>query len=147
MPNTNDAIGLDIGHPAAPQRHRANPALLLFALLGAPAAWMTQLLFAFASTSYVCAGAMRGAIPAWLDPVIAGLNFAGLTIALAALTVALGLLRRTAHEHRKRSGAVLEAGEGRTRFLAVWGIFISLVFFVATLVNSFSLFLVPLCRS
>lgn len=146
MSNTTHATGLDIGHPA-PQRHQAHSALLLFVLLGAPAGWMSQLLFAFASTSYVCAGAMHSAIPGWLAPTIIGLNLAGLAIAVAALTVSLGLLRRTAHEHRQRSGGVLDAGEGRTRFLAVWGIFISLVFFVATLVNSLSLFLVPLCRS
>jgi hypothetical protein len=56
------------------------------------------------------------------------------------------LLGRTVHEHKGRSGGVMDAGEGRTRFLAVWGIFISLVFFVATLANTFSLVLVPLCR-
>jgi hypothetical protein len=106
---------------------------------------MTQLLFAFASTSYVCVGATEGAVPEWLAPVIIGLNIAGLAIAAASLTVALGLHRRTTHEHRERSGGILDAGEGRTRFLTVWGIFISLVFIVATLANSFSLFLVPLC--
>jgi hypothetical protein len=61
--------------------------------------------------------------------------------------VAVRLRTWTVDEHRARSGGVLEAGEGRTRFLATWGIFISVVFIVAMLANTLSLFLVPLCRA
>jgi hypothetical protein len=145
MPNSTHLSGLLIGHPA-PQRKLAHPGLLLFALLGAPATWMAQLLYAFASTSYVCAETTQGAIPEWLAPTVIGVNISALAIAVATFAVALGLLKRTSDEHRQRSGAVLDAAEGRTRFLAIWGVFISLAFFVATLVGSFSLFLVRLCR-
>jgi hypothetical protein len=137
--------GLEIGHPA-PQRHQAHPLLLLFALLGAPAGWAIQFLFSFASTSYLCSGRAQSPIPAWLDPAIIGLNFTALAIAAAALIVALALVRRTTQEHRQRSGGVLDAGEGRTRFLATWGVFTSIVFLVATLANSLSLFLVSSCK-
>jgi hypothetical protein len=145
MSNPAQVAGLNIGHPA-PQRRCAHPALLLFVLLGAPASWMTQLLYAFASTSFVCAGAMPRVIPDWLGPAIIILNLIGLTVAVASFVVALGLLKRTIHELRQRSGGVLAAAEGRTRLLAAWGVSISLTFFIATLVNSFSLLLVPLCR-
>jgi hypothetical protein len=145
MTDAHDA-GLDIGHPA-PQRHKIQPAELLFALVGGPVGWLGQLLFAFASTSYFCAAGMADAVPGWLWPAIALLNLGGLTLAAAALLTALALVRRTAQEHRGRSGGVMDAGEGRTRFLAVWGLFISAVFIVATLANSFSLILVPLCRA
>ncbi|MBZ9673667.1 hypothetical protein [Mesorhizobium sp. ES1-3] len=146
MSRSTHSDGLDIGHPA-PQRHDARPVLLVFALLAAPAAWTAQLLFAFASTSYICAGPTATAVPAWLAPAVIGLNLAALAIAASALVVALALLRRTLDEHRQRSGGVLEVGEGRTRFLAVWGLFTSLAFVVATLANSFSLLLVPLCKT
>ena len=145
MPSTTPATGLDIGHPA-PQRHQAHPISLLFALLGAPAGWSVQLFFGFASTSYLCTGQAGIAVPAWLDPAVIGFNFTALATAVAALMVALALVRRTTHEHRQRSGGIMDAGEGRTRFLAVWGVCISIVFFVATLANSFSLFLVSSCK-
>jgi hypothetical protein len=145
MPFTTPVTGLDIGHPA-PQRHLAHPLSLLFALLGAPAGWIIQLFFGFASTSYLCTGQAGIAVPAWLDPSVIGFNFAALAIAVTALMVALALVRRTTHEHRRRSGGILDAGEGRTRFLAMWGVCISIVFFVATLANSFSLFLVASCK-
>jgi hypothetical protein len=145
MPSTTSATGLNIGHPA-PQRYQAHPLSLLFALLGAPAGWTVQLLFGFASTSYLCTGRAGVAVPAWLDPAVIGFNFAALAIAVAALMVALALVRRITHEHRQRSGGIMDAGEGRTRFLAVWGVFTSIVFFVATLANSFSLFLVSSCK-
>ena len=136
---------LDIGHPA-PERHKLHPAVLLFTLFGAPAAWMAQLLFGFASTSYFCVASNGASVPAPASLFIFALNLVGLAIALASLLTARMLLDRTVHEHKGRSGGVMDAGEGRTRFLAVWGIFISVVFFVATLANTFSLVLVPLCR-
>jgi hypothetical protein len=145
MPSTTPAAGLDIGHPA-PQRHQLRPLLLLFVLLGAPAGWTVQLLFGFASTSYLCTGQAGIATPTWLAPAVIGFNFAALAISVAALMVALALVRRTTHEHRQRSGGIMDAGEGRTRFLAVWGVFTSIVFFVATLANSFSLVLVSSCK-
>jgi hypothetical protein len=145
MPSTTPSTGLDIGHPA-PQRHQPHHISLLFALLGAPAGWTIQLLFGFGSTSYLCTGQARSAAPTWLAPALIGFSFAALAIAVAALVVALALVRRTTHEHRQRSGGIMDAGEGRTRFLAVWGVYISIVFFVATLANSFSLFLVSSCK-
>ena len=145
MPITLHATGLDIGHPA-PERHQAHPLSLLFALLGAPTGWSAQLLFGFSSTSYFCTGQKGIAIPTWLIPAVIGSNLAAMAIAVAGLLVALALLRRTTHEHRQRSGGVLDAGEGRTRFLATWSALTSIVFFVATLANSFSLFLVSSCK-
>ena len=145
MSSTSPATGLGIGHPA-PQRHQVRPLSLLFALLGAPAGWAVQLLFGFASTSYLCNGQARTAVPAWLAPTVIGLNFVALAIAVAALMVAMALVRRTTHEHRQRSGGILNASEGRTRFLAAWSVFTSIVFFVATLANSLSLFLVSSCK-
>jgi hypothetical protein len=136
---------LDTGHPA-PARHRVSAIDLAAALCSAPAAWLAQLLFAFSATSYLCRAGDTSATPGWLQPLLIALNLLALAVAAAALTRGLVLLRRTAHEHQSRSGGVLDAGEGRTRFLAVWSVFISIVFIVAILANSFSLLLVPLCQ-
>ena len=147
---STDHAALEIGHPA-PHRAHVAPLPMLFALLGAPAAWMLELLINFAVTSYVCypgiSGTTVAAAPGWLQAVVIAANIVALAIAIAALLVGMGLARRTRDEHRQRSGGVMDAGEGRTRFLAVWGLFTAMVFIVAVLANTFSLFLVPICHA
>ena len=41
---------------------------------------------------------------------------------------------------------MMDAGEGRTRFLAIWGIWIGLVFMLAIAFNTISVFWAGLCR-
>ncbi|WDR02209.1 hypothetical protein PSQ19_16400 [Devosia algicola] len=126
---------LEVGHPAA-MRHRISPVLLGIAIAAAPTGWMVQLLFAFASTSYVCVATPNGVVPAWLMPVLVALNLLGLALAVAGAILSAAIVKRTTLEQ-----------SGTTRFLANWGIFVSLAFFAATFANSFSLFLVPLCKT
>jgi hypothetical protein len=141
-----DHTGLEIGHPA-PARDVVEMREVIVVLAAAPAAWMVQLLFGFASTSYLCRPGDPASMPGWLGPSLLGLNLAALLASVGALILALRLAHDTAHEHRGRSGGILEAGEGRTRFLASWGALVSTVFIVAILANSLSLLLVPLCRA
>jgi hypothetical protein len=143
---TVQPIDLNIGHPG-PARHTVNAPTLLFALFGAPVGWLAQLLFAFASTSYACWFGNNVHPPRWIGPVIVPLNVLALGVAAASFVVAVKLIRTTMHEHRDQSGSLLDAGEGRTRFLAVWAACTSLVFLVATGANTLSLHLVTLCRS
>lgn len=141
---------LNIGHPA-PHRGRADTLPLLFALFAAPAAWLLQLLAGFAITAYVCYGGEPRAalpnVPFWVQPVVIAVNILGLAIAVLSFAVGLALIRATRGEHQERSGGIMDAGEGRTRFLATWALFGTLVFAVALIANTFSLFLVPLCRA
>ncbi|HVW93765.1 MAG TPA: hypothetical protein VHB74_14320 [Devosia sp.] len=148
MPDTSQH--LRIGHPA-PHRERAERLPLLFALCAAPAAWILQLLVGFAVTAYVCyPGEPRAALPSvpgWVQPVVIALNILGLAVAVLSFAVGLALIRATRGEHQARSGGIMDVGEGRTRFLATWSLFGTLVFAVALIANTFSLFLVPLCRA
>jgi hypothetical protein len=141
---------LNIGHPA-PQRHDIPAPTTLFALGAAPFAWLAQLLAGFATTSYVCftglAHSPPAGVPGWLPPLLSTINIVALLVALAGLAAGARLLRRTAGERAERSGGLLDVGEGRTRFLVTFSIFSSAVFCVGILANSFSLFVVPLCRS
>jgi hypothetical protein len=139
---------LEVGHPA-PLRHSISPLALCYALLAAPAFWMLELLIGFAFTSYLCfAGSNRGVPPPrpdWLPiPVYAG-NIAALVFAAAAIAVAVLLLRRTSEERQHNSGGILDAGEGRTRFLAVWALFAGMLFMIAIAVNTIGMFVVPIC--
>jgi heme/copper-type cytochrome/quinol oxidase subunit 2 len=144
-----ERVTLGIGHPA-PHRQAARPLLFLFALLGAPAAWLVELLIGFAVTSYTCdmhqtRGALA-AVPGWVWPLITVVNLLALLIAALALIAGVVLIRQTRGEHQTRSGEPIDAGEGRTRVLAVWAIVGSIIFIVALLTNTFSLSLVSICR-
>jgi hypothetical protein len=96
-------------------------------------------------TSYLCRPS-EAAPPGWLGPTLTGVNGLALVVAVVALAGAVVLVRRTRHELRD-AGELLDVGEGRTRFLATWGVIVSGVFIVAILANSSSLLLVPLCRA
>lgn len=139
---------LKSGHPA-PQRHAASLLLLIFAIVVGPVGWMLQLLVAFAVTSYLCMSSEILADTSWLFPLLAAFSVLGLALAAAGLAVAWLLFKRTSNELGGQGGednSVLDIGEGRTRFMAMAGIFISLVSLVATLASTFSLILVPLCK-
>ena len=148
MPDT-EHISLGIGHPA-PHRQAARPLFFLFALLGAPAAWIIELLVGFAVTSFTCdmhqSRAALSAVPGWVPPLITVVNLLALLIAALSLVAGVVLIRRTHGEHHARSGEPIDAGEGRTRVLAVWAIVGAIIFLIALLTNSFSLSLVPICQ-
>jgi hypothetical protein len=40
---------------------------------------------------------------------------------------------------------MVETGEGRTRFLAIWGMLIGLTFFVAVIFDFVGLWILPIC--
>jgi len=109
------------------------------------------LLAGFATTSYVCftglAHAPPAGVPGWLPPLLSTVNVVALLVALAGLAAGTWLFRRAAGEPAERAGGLLDVGEGRTRFLVTFSIFSSAIFGVGILANSFSLFVVPLCRS
>jgi hypothetical protein len=67
----------------------------------------------------------------------------------AALATALAVrnLRRTGREHADGSGGMMDAGEGRTRFLAIWGIWIGVVFMLGIAFNTISVFWAGLCNA
>lgn len=146
---TDQAIALDVRH-AAPLRHRVAFPVLTFSLFGGVVAWMVQLLTGFAVSSYICFGGRPGPhlaeTPPWLGWTIGAVTVICLLIAAAAMAASISLIRRTSEEHRQESGGVMDAGEGRTRFLAIWGAFTSGVFIVAIAVNVGAWYLVPLCR-
>jgi hypothetical protein len=138
--------GLAVGHPS-PARHRASRFVLALALGGPPAAWLAQLLLAFAPTSYFCWFAIPATPPAWLGPLIVTCNLVAIAIAVAAFAGAMQIIRQIGAEHGDSAGGLLEVGEGRTRFLAIWAAFTAVVFAVAIVANTLALHLVSSCRS
>ena len=140
---------LAVGHPA-PHRYRVGAAAQLFPLCGAPAAWSLLELVQYALVSHACfpTHQPRATLPpGWssLQPVLVAVGALAVAIGVAALLVAWRNLRATSREHPGAVGDLLEVGEGRTRFLAVWGMLLSGGFVAATLFQILALILVPPC--
>jgi hypothetical protein len=135
------------GH-LAPHRHQVRTALLTFALVGAPLAWFVRLLFNYGYASHACfpgdaplqATADRGF---W--PLLLGIDLFALALAFIAALIAYRSWRVARAEAQGDSGHLLEVGEGRTRFLALWGLMTSLGFAVAVAFDLVGLLVVPLC--
>jgi hypothetical protein len=139
-----------LSHHPSPQRGRAGGWALGFATLGAPLAWFVQLNANYALLAQPCfPGPERNielpADAAWTWPAALGVYALCLIIALAALATALRLFRRTRDEDAEHQAEMQEAGAGRTRFLAYWGILLGIGFAVVIFVNLLALVMVPPC--
>ncbi|HEY5106765.1 MAG TPA: hypothetical protein VII73_08330 [Caulobacteraceae bacterium] len=137
-------------HPS-PHRDRVSPWTSLLALAAGPGAWILQLSVDFGVATSVCeqGGAPRAASPnpGWgpVDLFLVCFNLACLAIALAGGMTALAAWRRSRAEKPGCANAVLDVGEGRTRFLALCGMLTAAVFAIAILFDTAWPFFVPPC--
>ena len=152
MTAREDQRGRDPGlsHHPAPQRDRVGGLSLAFATMGAPAAWFLQLTINYALFAQRCFAATER-IPelpdgsAWRWPLALAVYIACLAVGVAATLVAVVLFRRTRGEHVEHSEDVEEAGSGRTRFFAYWGILLGVSFTTITAANLIALLALPPC--
>jgi hypothetical protein len=143
-------------HPA-PARNDVSPGLLWFGLAGGPAAWTIQTLVDLSLTSHGCYPRLfplAAPILAGLRGILATVSLAALLVCIVAAFAAIRTWSQTRHEHQANSGAgekhgpstaLLETGEGRTRFLALSGVMTSIVFTIAVLAHTVSIFIVGPC--
>ncbi len=135
--------------PSSAHLARARPAVapgaLWFGLFGAPLVWSLQLLMSYALVAHACYPASEP----MATPVVGGLWTLVLVAGLVALVVALAAggtawrsWRTTRAEHPGDEDALLEVGEGRTRFMALAGMLLSGVFLLGIILNAVPLFLV-----
>jgi hypothetical protein len=124
------------------------PAALWLGLFGAPVAWSVQLLASYALVAHGC---YPDAEPLMM-PVIPGLR----TLVLGASGVALGVAlmagglawrswRTTQHKSAGEHEALLEVGEGRTRFMALAGMLLSAVFLMGIIMNAVPVLMLRAC--
>jgi hypothetical protein len=143
-----DRAAFDIGHPA-PARGRIGLWTLFFGLGGAPLAWSLQLLAISSIAGVACIAGDRPKLSppetAWANPALIAVNLAAVVAAAIAIAVSYRNLRRTDRELSDGSGGVMEAGEGRSRFLSVWSIWTGVLFLLAIAFNTLSVFWVGLC--
>jgi hypothetical protein len=139
----------DIAHPA-PHRDRVALAELAFALAAAPAGWAIQLVVGYGLTSHVC---FSGSAPDVSSSFAGGdaialllvVELIAFLVAVSGAVIAWRLWRATRQEVGGNAEEMVEAGKGRTRFLALWGVLTSLGFLGAIVFSLIGLIVVPLC--
>ena len=121
----------------APETREPRFLWLLFGCTAAPLFWLGQMMLGYGVTAYVC---YPGDHP--VNLMSAGPLFGSLLLmdAIAVMACAAGAAVSW------RAWRLPHAGEGRNRFLALWGVMSSLWFFAAILFNVFASIMVPACR-
>jgi hypothetical protein len=128
----------------------AVPKWLLFAaLLAAPIAWFIEVCAGYGLASQACfpreqpiATGLKISPQVW--PGSLALIIGALVIALAASAAAFWIWSRTRQEVATSYG-LIEGAEGRTRFLAVWGFWIGIWFFLQILFGAIGFLAVSAC--
>jgi hypothetical protein len=126
------------------------PGWLLFtALLAAPIAWFVQLSVDYGLTSQACfpreqplATGLDISPQVW--PGSLALIVGALVLALAASAASFWIWSRTRQEVTNAYG-LIEGAEGRNRFLAVWGFWIGIWFFLQILFGAIGFLAVSAC--
>lgn len=138
-----------VEHPA-PHRTRVSDAALFSALLAAPLAWSAQLLVNYGLASHACFPSWSpkaAPIWGWLYSSLLAINLAALAIAIAATVVSFVIWRRVSEEAAGGHAYLLDAGQGRTRFFAIWGVWSGIWFIVQILFGTIAAVGVPGCGS
>lgn len=133
---------------AAPETRSVRFITLLFGASAAPVFWIGQILLGYGFSAYACYPGDHPVAPEAAAPLYNLLMVFNTIALLAAFLGGLVSWRawRTTGEgadHRH----ILHTGEGRDRFLAIWGLLSSLWFFFAILFNTIASIMVPPCLS
>lgn len=138
--------------PPSPHKHLVSDAAVFAALLASPLAWSAQLLLNYGLASHACfpREAPRESLTqgwAWLHSGLLAINLAALAVAIAGTVAAFYLWRRTRAEAEGDHAHLLEAGQGRTRFFAIWGVWSGVWFILQILFGLIAVIGAPGCGS
>ncbi|MEA2839145.1 MAG: hypothetical protein QOF41_475 [Methylobacteriaceae bacterium] len=143
------ASAMMVEHPA-PHRERVHLAVLLFGAFVGPIVWALHL---FANTAIAGQVCYPGPVPRLTpSPAEAALRLllglsgvVAIIIALIGAYVSYRSWRATREEREGSHHHLIEVGEGRTRFLAFAGMFMSLGFALVIFCDTVSVLLVQAC--
>lgn len=124
-------------------------ALQLFAVFGAPGAWLLQLVADYALSAEACFPndtplARPDPALAWDRPALIAINLLALAAAVLATALAAAVWRRNSRRAGSREDPV-EIARGRSRFLAGCGLLTGFGFMAAILFNTVAAIGVPQC--
>ncbi len=144
MANAGNVIRFARSGP--PPRQVSKPLLLLL-LAAPPLAWGLHLVINYAFASQVCfpGWTPRGnaAGVGWLWPLLIAIDLAALAACVAAAVLSLRSWRDAPHDYPLDQE--LETGEGRSRFLGLWGLLTGAMMFATIFFDFVSLWILPLC--
>ena len=135
------------GHPA-PRRHLASLAVLWFGFFGAPLAWSVQELVNTPVVAHACyprTEPLRSPLFPGASAFAVAVSVVTALAALAALLTALRTWRTVRRGHEHEESALLEVGEGRTRFMALAGILLGVVFLLGIVMHTIPILMLPPC--
>ena len=147
-PPLREPMSAGRGHPA-PARHAVSSGRLFFGFFGGPVAWSIQLLASYALVERRCVPRLPGTavLPlGWTEGVLLLVSAAAVGVVVAAFAAALSGWRSSARELHGGAVHAPDAGEGRTRFMALAGVAMSALFLVACAVQLIATLLLPRCR-
>lgn len=146
MARPSTAAGEAAGHPA-PARDQVGALPLLYGLLAAPAAAGLETLIGTGVVGRACLPTDHPlATPRFpTEPIVWTVHLVALVAGLAAILVSLQAWRRTRDERDGGREAMLEIGEGRTRFLAMVAVLTSIGFTVLIVFNTVGLVALAPC--
>ena len=140
--------GYEVEHPA-PFAGFVPRWVLFAALLAAPTAWFVQLCVGYALTAQACfpreslfPNGLAISPAVW--PGTLALNLGAVVVAAVGLLASLRIWLRTRQEVPGGNG-LIDGAEGRTRFLAVWGIWIGIWFAIGILFDTIAMLELPVC--
>lgn len=140
---------LQIEHPA-PNRKAVGSWALMLPLFGSVFVWGIHFLLNVTLAIGKCFSAYGAPMSpvareggVWTALLIN--NFVTVVILVAATVLSLRNWNVAGGEKNQRHSLLLDIGEGRTSFLAHWGILVSGGFLIVTIFDSIVIFLVPLC--
>lgn len=137
----------DVADPvgAAPETRSVGFLWLLFGMSAAPLFWLGQLMLGYGVTAFICYPGDHPETLPQAGPLFAALlafDLVALAACVAGAVVSWRAWRRTGGEGHAH---VMHTGEGRNRFLSLWGLMSSLWFFFAVLFNVIASVTVPPC--
>jgi hypothetical protein len=135
-------------HPS-PARENADVRVLFFGIGAAPILWALHVALNFAVASHSCfpgstTDGNSNWTPMWIILLLS--DIVTIAVGLTGGSLAWRAWRGTRHEQEGGQHHLLEAGEGRTRFLALCGMLASFGFAVAILFDVPALFIVRSCQ-
>jgi hypothetical protein len=137
----------DATHPA-PHARKVSRRTLALCVMTAPAFWLAQLVLGFGAWSYGCYPGdhpVRSAVSPAVYTFTLVFDAVALLAAIGAGVLSYSIWRSVHDEKEGGHKHLLSTGEGRTRFIAMWGMLFSLCFFVAIVFATIASTMVPTC--
>ncbi|ASW03128.1 hypothetical protein [Paraburkholderia aromaticivorans] len=131
-----------------PRRRRGGALMMLFGLMGAAAAWVLQTEIGETLAAQACfphRSALAAPQWSWLMPALDAISVVALLIGVAGVWAAWRGWRSAARPDPASPAS--DASVGRTRFLALAGIILSLLFVVGLVATGLAVLLVSPCSA